>query len=115
LCLTLNRGAVYDYGAQMRCKSGTDEEIEVLVRLAKEKGWSGIHLTGSDEFKERVFVRAVRTGAFKPEQISGYTPTAEALALIGDEPYNSTPTLQTYVQEDEEANEYKNQPKKLKL
>lgn len=82
LRLNLNCGAVYDFGTHIRCHTGSDEEIEILVRLAKEKGWSGIHLNGSEEFKEKAFLRAVRTGAFEPEQIAGYKPTPEVLAIV---------------------------------
>lgn len=43
----------------MRGTQGTDEEIKVAIKLALEKGWQGIYLTGSDEFKSKVFVEAV--------------------------------------------------------
>lgn len=115
LRLNLNCGAVYDYGAQMRCDSGTDEEIEVLIRLAKEKGWSGIHLNGSDDFKEKVFIRAVRTGAFTPEQIVGYTPTPEALALANQADKEHGKTELKHMPAVEQPTETNHQPKKLKL
>jgi len=114
LRLSLNCGAVYDYGAQMQCDSGTDEEIEVLIRLAKEKGWSGIHLNGSSEFKEKVFIRAVRTGAFTPEQITGYTPTPEALVLANQAEKERGKTKPKLVPVVETTDEENYQPKKLK-
>jgi hypothetical protein len=61
-------GKVYDYGSQVKVANGTDEEVKVAIRLALEKGWQGIHLTGSDEFKSKVFVEAVLSGAFPPEK-----------------------------------------------
>jgi hypothetical protein len=77
-------GKVYDYGSQVKVADGTDEEVKVAIKLAVEKGWQGIHLTGSDEFKSRVFVQAVLSGAFRPEQITGYNPSKSDLEVIND-------------------------------
>lgn len=73
--INLPEGAVYDYGAQIKCETGSRSEVELAVKLAKEKGWKGVHITGDDEFKEAVFMEAVLSGAFTPDQITGYTPT----------------------------------------
>lgn len=75
-------GDVLDYGSQMSCLHGNSDEVKVMVMLAKAKGWEGIHLTGSDEFKEKVFLNAVLSGAYKPEQITGYTPSRSALEIL---------------------------------
>jgi hypothetical protein len=77
-------GKVYDYGSQVKVAHGTDEEVKVAIKLAVEKGWQGIHLTGSDEFKSKVFVEAVLSGAFPPEQITGYRPSKSDLEVIHD-------------------------------
>ncbi len=77
-------GKVYDYGSQIKVASGTEEEVKVAIKLALEKGWQGIHLTGSDEFKSKVFVEAVLSGAFPPEKITGYKPSKTDLEVIRD-------------------------------
>ncbi|MFZ6754166.1 LPD7 domain-containing protein [Undibacterium sp. Dicai25W] len=77
-------GKIYDYGSQIKIASGTDEEIKVAIKLAIEKGWQGLHLTGSDEFKSQVFLQAVLSGAFRPEQITGYIPSKSDLEVIRD-------------------------------
>lgn len=73
--INLPDGAVYDYGAQVKCETGSQSEIELVVKLAKEKGWEGLQITGDNEFKEAVFMEAVLSGAFTPDQITGYKPT----------------------------------------
>jgi len=82
LAFNLHPGAVRDYGSQMSCNNGTPDEIKAMVLLAKLKGWKGMHLTGSNDFKEKVFVHAVLTGAYKPEEITGYTPCSRALEIV---------------------------------
>ncbi len=77
-------GKIYDYGSQIKIASGTDEEIKVAIKLAIEKGWQGLHLSGSDEFKSQVFLEAVLSGAFRPEQITGYKPSKSDLEVIRD-------------------------------
>ncbi|WP_423680278.1 MobQ family relaxase [Undibacterium sp. WLHG33] len=83
--INLNSGGkVFDYGSQIKVASGTEEEVKVAIKLAVEKGWQGIHLTGSDEFKSKVFVEAVLSGAFLPEKITGYKPSKTDLEVIRD-------------------------------
>lgn len=77
-------GKVFDYGSQIKVASGTEEEVKVAIKLALEKGWQGIHLTGSDEFKSKVFVEAVLSGAFPPEKITGYKPSKADLEVVRD-------------------------------
>lgn len=77
-------GKVYDYGSQVKVANGTEEEVKVAIKLALEKGWQGIHLTGSDEFKSKVFVEAVLSGAFPPEKITGYKPSKADLEVVRD-------------------------------
>lgn len=77
-------GKIYDYGSQIKIASGTDEEIKFAIKLAVEKGWSGLHLTGSDDYKSKIFLQAVLSGAFRPEQITGYKPSKSDLEVIRD-------------------------------
>ena len=97
-------GKIYDYGSQIKIASGTDEEIKVAIKLAIEKGWQGLHLTGSDEFKSQVFLEAVLSGAFSAEQITGYKPTKRDLEIIRDykpalKIANDTNIIKSYVVE----------------
>lgn len=80
--IDLQSGAVYDYGSQIKIENGTEEELRVAVQLAFEKGWKGLHLTGSKSFKEAMFLEAVIGGFFKPDQISGYIPSKENLEIV---------------------------------
>lgn len=87
MCFQLNLaggGKIYDYGSQIKVGSGSEEEIKVAIRLAQEKGWEGLHLTGSEAFKEQVFLEAVLSGVFRPEQITGYKPGKANLEVIRD-------------------------------
>lgn len=77
-------GKIYDYGSQIKVGSGTEEEIIVAIKLAMEKGWGGLHLTGSEAFKEQAFLEAVLSGAFRLEQITGYKPSKANLEVIRD-------------------------------
>lgn len=83
LALDLHPGNVWDYGSQMKALSGSPEEINAMIRLAKAKQWTGIHLSGSEDFKERVFLQAVLSGTYKAHQITGYEPSARAMEIIG--------------------------------
>lgn len=78
----LEPGSIRDYGGRVSCQSGTDKEITAMLMVAKMKGWSGIHLTGSDQFKEKAFLTAVLSGHFTPTQITGYDPSKEALEIL---------------------------------
>ncbi|MFZ6726408.1 MobQ family relaxase [Undibacterium sp. MH2W] len=76
-------GKVFDYGSQIKIDSGTDEEVKVAIQLAVEKGWQGLHITGSESVKSQLFIEAVFSG-FKPENITGYKPTKRDLEIISD-------------------------------
>jgi hypothetical protein len=87
MCFQINLnggGKVYDYGSQIKVENGSDEEIKMAIKLAQEKGWEGLHLTGSEHFKEQAFLEAVLSGAFRPEQITGYKPSKANLEVIRD-------------------------------
>ncbi|MDY7548911.1 hypothetical protein QN379_23150 [Glaciimonas sp. Gout2] len=87
MCFQINLnggGKIYDYGCQIKIASSTDDEIKVAIKLAVEKGWQRLHLTGSEEFKSQVFLEAVLSGAFRPEQITGYRPSKADLEVIRD-------------------------------
>lgn len=77
-------GIVLDYGSQIKCDSDNSYEVNIAVRLAKEKGWKGMHLTGSEAFKEAVYIEAILSGAFCSSQLFGYKPTADNIEVIRD-------------------------------
>jgi hypothetical protein len=79
------KGTVYDYGNRIACEGGGNGEIDLLLDLAKAKGWNGVHLSGSEDFKQRSFIRAVASGLFTPEQITGFVPSPELLAKVKQE------------------------------
>jgi hypothetical protein len=61
-------------------------------------------LTGSDEFKSQLFLEAVLSGVFSPEQITGYKPTKRDLEIIIDykpslKIANDTNIIKSYVVE----------------
>ncbi len=54
---------VVDYGSRVAArKGGTEREIEVILRVAKIKGWSMLSLTGPAEFQERMARAAISQG-----------------------------------------------------
>lgn len=40
----------------------TDEQIRALVEAARQRGWKGIHFTGSEAFQQRARLEAIRQG-----------------------------------------------------
>ncbi|MBX9960792.1 MAG: MobA/MobL family protein [Burkholderiaceae bacterium] len=117
VCLELDfhPGAVWDYGSQMKAMTGSAEEINAMLRLAKAKEWPGIHLSGSDEFKERVFIQAVLTGAYKPEEITGYEPSARAMEIIAMAGVKPTSKVSQKLAGTPEENGVKSPATKLKV
>ena len=82
--ISLTDGVVLDYGSQIRCDSTNSYEVHVAVMLAKHKGWAGMHLSGSEAFKEAVYMEAALSGAFTPSQLFGYIPTPTNISVIRD-------------------------------
>lgn len=76
-------GEVRDYGKLIVCLNGSDEEAAVAVKLAQAKGWKGIKVNGSDDYRRAVWLEALRKG-FTPDSIRGYSPSAEDLKLASD-------------------------------
>ena len=75
-------GQVIDKGDRMAASHrGNHTEILTLVDLAKAKGWSQIHLTGSESFKARAYIEAMRAGL----TVVGYEPSPELRAQLEKE------------------------------
>ena len=82
IAITLKGGGrVIDHGDRLLTKSGRDQEILAAVALAKAKGWSAIHLTGSADFKARAWLEASRAGL----QVTGYEPSPDLRAQLAKE------------------------------
>lgn len=61
LVLRNSAAEVADHGDRVTAAAGNEREIEVMVELARAKGWIRVSLTGSPEFQERaarVFLEA---------------------------------------------------------
>ena len=54
--------AVIDHGDSISIPKTSDSRIGAAIALAKEKGWGGVVLTGSDEFKQKAAQTAIRAG-----------------------------------------------------
>lgn len=74
-------GSVTDHGDRMLTKAGRDQEILAALALAKAKGWKQINITGSESFKARAYVEAVRAGL----AVVGYEPAPELRAQLAKE------------------------------
>lgn len=74
-------GSVTDHGDRMLTKAGRDQEILAALALAKTKGWKQIQITGTEAFKARAYVEAVRAGL----AVVGYEPSPEIRAQLAEE------------------------------
>ena len=67
-------GRVVDKGDRMTTsRRGNDTEILALIALSRTKGFQQIHITGSESFKARAYIEAMRAGL----AVAGYEPSAE--------------------------------------
>jgi hypothetical protein len=92
-------GKLIDTGDRIAASTGSDQEIQAMIDLAKAKGWKNIKFTGSDDFRQRASQAAVDAGF----EIKGYKPklkpepeqsasVLDALAeLTGETPPQSVP------------------------
>lgn len=74
-------GSVTDHGDRLLTKTGRDQEILAALALAKAKGWKQIQITGTEAFKARAYVEAVRAGL----AVVGYEPAPELRAQLEKE------------------------------
>lgn len=75
-------GRVIDKGDRLTCgRRGTDAEILALVDVARLKGFKQINITGTESFKARAYIEAVRAGL----AVVGYEPSPELRAQIDKE------------------------------
>lgn len=75
-------GRVIDRGDRLTGgRRGSNAEILAMIDLAKAKNWKQIHITGTESFKARAYIEAVRAGL----AIVGYEPSAELRAQLNKE------------------------------
>lgn len=74
-------GCVTDHGDRMLTKAGRDQEILAALALAKTKNWKQVQITGSESFKARAYVEAIRAGL----AVVGYEPSSELRAQLEKE------------------------------
>jgi hypothetical protein len=69
---------VEDRGGDIKVKEVTPESIELVVKLAKEKNWDKINITGSKDFKRQLWMEASKEGI----EVKGYTPSKEEIKAM---------------------------------
>jgi hypothetical protein len=74
-------GSVTDHGDRLLTKAGRDQEIMAAVALARAKNWKQIQITGTESFKARAYVEAIRAGL----AVIGYEPAPELRAQLEKE------------------------------
>ncbi|MDD5325849.1 MAG: hypothetical protein PHR71_11190, partial [Polaromonas sp.] len=75
-------GRVIDRGDRLAAgHRGTTAEIMALVNVAQLKGWKQIQITGTEAFKARAYVEAIRAGL----AVVGYEPAPELRAQLEKE------------------------------
>ncbi len=76
-------GEVRHYGRRITCRNGTPDEARATVKLAVAKGWKALRVFGNESYRRSVWIEALRAG-YERDEIKGYEPTAEDLALVRD-------------------------------
>ena len=71
--------AFVDHGDKIIYNSINPTAVKAGLQLAKEKGWEGVQVTGSEEFKRESWLQAEMMGI----KLSGYKPKAEDFEKIG--------------------------------
>lgn len=59
---TNSRGGFTDLGSSISAHNGNDAEITAMLAVAKLKGWTMLHISGSPEFRARAAAEARRAG-----------------------------------------------------
>ena len=62
ITLSNREATIIDYGDRITSRDGNGREIEVMVDLARAKGWERVSLTGTAEFQERAARAFVEAG-----------------------------------------------------
>jgi len=62
LVLRNSAAEVTDHGDRVTAAAGNEREIEVMIALARAKGWTRVSLTGSPEFQERAACAFLEAG-----------------------------------------------------
>lgn len=70
--------AFSDHGGKLATDENKPEVVRSMIELAKEKNWSSITLSGTDEFKREAWLQASLEGM----EVKGYKPKPEDIALL---------------------------------
>lgn len=69
---------VEDRGPDIKAKEVTPESIELIVKLAKQKNWDTIKVSGTTDFKRQLWMEASKEGI----EVKGYNPSKEELKAL---------------------------------
>ena len=67
--------AFRDEGRRLITSSESDEVVRDLVAIARQRGWSHVHVTGSETFRRAAWLEASRQGL----EVRGYRPSERDL------------------------------------
>lgn len=82
IAITLKGGGrLTDHGDRLLTKAGRDQEILAAIALCRVKGWRQIQITGTEAFKARAYIEAIRAGL----AVVGYAPSPELRAQLEKE------------------------------
>ena len=82
---------VRDTGNALRALHTDPDTARAITLLAKEKGWDGIQVKGSQTFKQQVWFEANKLGL----AVKGYTPTAQDKTALAHVQAATTPDVAT--------------------
>lgn len=67
-----------DYGPKLKANESDKKTVELAVKLTKEKDWEVIKISGTKDFKRRVWMQASKEGI----KVMGYTPSKKEQAEL---------------------------------
>ena len=86
---------VRDTGNALRALHTDPDTARAITLLAKEKGWDGIQVKGSQTFKQQVWFEANKLGL----AVKGYTPTEQDKTALAHIQAATTPDVATRLQQ----------------
>ena len=62
ITLEMPSSRLFDEGDVIRGETGSDQEIEAMLELARLKGWTTLHFSGPEDFVKRASEMALKRG-----------------------------------------------------